>query len=49
MFRVWIALDAQLPLAEVADAALRAIFACWQDDAPVDFEGRYYRFTVQNA
>ena len=30
-------------------AALRAIFACWQDDAPAAFEGRWYRFTRQNA
>jgi probable F420-dependent oxidoreductase len=30
-------------------AALRAIFACWQHDAPADFEGRHYRFTRQNA
>jgi len=30
-------------------AALRAIFACWQDDAPAAFEGRYYRFTRQQA
>jgi probable F420-dependent oxidoreductase len=30
-------------------ACLRAIFACWQDDAPATFEGRHYRFTRQNA
>ena len=30
-------------------ACLRAIFACWQHDAPAAFEGRYYRFTRQNA
>jgi len=30
-------------------ACLRAIFACWQDDAPAAFEGRHYRFTRQNA
>ena len=30
-------------------ACLRAIFGCWQDDAPADFEGRTYRFTLQNA
>jgi probable F420-dependent oxidoreductase len=26
-------------------AALRAIFASWQDGAPLDFEGEHYRFT----
>ncbi len=30
-------------------ACLRAIFACWQHDAPAAFEGRYYRFTRQNS
>lgn len=25
--------------------ALRAIFACWRDDAPLDFQGEHYRFT----
>jgi probable F420-dependent oxidoreductase len=30
-------------------AALRAIFACWQHDTPAAFEGRWYRFTRQNA
>lgn len=29
--------------------ALRAIFACWQDDVPLDFKGRHYRFTRQSA
>lgn len=29
--------------------ALRAIFACWQHDAPAEFHGRHYRFTRQNA
>jgi len=30
-------------------AALRAIFACWQHGAPAAFEGRFYRFTRQQA
>jgi len=30
-------------------ACLRAIFACWQHDAPAAFEGRNYRFTLQHA
>jgi probable F420-dependent oxidoreductase len=29
--------------------ALRAIFACWQDDVPLDFKGQHYRFTRQSA
>jgi probable F420-dependent oxidoreductase len=29
--------------------ALRAIFACWQDDVPLDFKGAHYRFTRQHA
>lgn len=29
--------------------ALRAIFACWQEGAPLEFRGRYYRFTRQHA
>jgi alkanesulfonate monooxygenase SsuD/methylene tetrahydromethanopterin reductase-like flavin-dependent oxidoreductase (luciferase family) len=27
-------------------AALRAIFACWNDDAPLRFEGRFYSHTL---
>lgn len=27
-------------------AALRAIFACWNDDAPLRFEGEFYRHTL---
>src|SRR5262245_19306409 len=29
--------------------ALRAIFACWPDGVPLDFQGRHYRFTRQSA
>ncbi len=27
-------------------AALRAIFACWNDDAPLQFDGEFYRHTL---
>lgn len=28
---------------------LRAIFDCWQNDAPLDFRGEHYRLTLQQA
>jgi len=36
------------PAARMAEfvAALRAIWACWQDDVPLDFRGEFYRHTL---
>ena len=29
--------------------AMRAIFACWQEEQPLDFRGQFYQFTLQQA